>query len=118
MDASRPFPHLANKKINIALSLKQTGSEDTVHAIVQIPSILPRYIKIGDSAKYVLIEDAILMHLPAFFKGYTIGEIGLFKITRNGDLFIDEEAQDLLLEIEKSLKKIQPIFDRENLEKE
>ena len=105
VDASRPFPHLANKKINIALSLKQTGTEDIVHAIVQIPSILPRYIKIGDSAKYVLIEDAVLMHLPAFFPGYTIGEIGLFKITRNGDLFIDEEAQDLLLEIEKSLKK-------------
>ena len=105
VDASRPFPHLANKKINIALSLKPMDTDDIVHAIVQIPSILPRFIRLGDSHKYVLIEDAILMHLDQFFKGYRIGDIGLFKITRNGDLFIDEDAQDLLAEIEKSLQK-------------
>ena len=104
IDASRPFPHLANKKINIALSLNREGTEDTVHAIIQIPSILPRFISLGDSSGYVLIEDAILMHLDSFFNGYTIGDVGLFRITRNGDLFIDEEAQDLLAEIEKSLK--------------
>jgi len=105
VDASRPFPHLANKKINIALSLKKKDSDDIVHAIIQIPSILRRFIRLGESHKYVLIEDAILMHLSHFFNGYKIGDVGLFRITRNGDLFIDEEAQDLLLEIEKSLKK-------------
>ncbi len=105
VDASRPFPHLANKKINIALSLKRTGTDEIVHAIVQIPSILPRFIRLNESRKYVLIEDAVLMHLNQFFNGYTIGDIGLFRITRNGDLFIDEDAQDLLLEIEKSLKE-------------
>lgn len=105
VDASRPFPHLANKKINIAVSLKKDGSQDIVHAIIQIPSILPRFIRINDSSDYVLIEDAILMHMDQFFNGYTIGDAGLFRITRNGDLFIDEEAQDLLTEIENSLKK-------------
>lgn len=105
VDASRPFPHLASSKINIALSLRQIESDDIVHAIVQIPSILPRYIRIGDSSHYVLIEDAILMHLDKFFNGYTIGTIGLFRLTRNSDLYIDEDAQDLLAEIEKSLKQ-------------
>lgn len=105
VDASRPFPHLANKKINIAISLRKEDSQDTVHAIVQIPSILPRFIRLGDSYKYVLIEDAILMHLDKFFNGYLIDDVGLFRMTRNGDLFIDEDAQDLLTEIEKSLKK-------------
>ena len=105
VDASRPFPHLANEKINIALSLKQNGSDDIVHAIVQIPSILPRFIALSESRKYVLIEDAVLLHLDQFFNGYTIGDIGLFRLTRNGDLFIDEDAQDLLEEIEKSLKE-------------
>jgi len=104
VDASRPFPNLANKKINIALSLKKEGTDETVHAIVQIPSILRRFIRIGESRRYILIEDAILMHIGNFFNGYEIGDAELFRITRNGDLFIDEDAQDLLLEIEKSLK--------------
>ncbi|MBN2878696.1 MAG: RNA degradosome polyphosphate kinase [Clostridia bacterium] len=104
VDASRPFPNLANKKINIALSLKKIGTDETVHAIVQIPSILRRFIRIGESRRYILIEDAILMHIGNFFNGYEVGDAELFRITRNGDLFIDEDAQDLLLEIEKSLK--------------
>lgn len=104
IDASRPFPHLAGSKINMAISLRSQEVEDNVHAIIQIPSILPRYIKILDTHKYVLIEDAIGMFAHQFFSGFTIESSALFRLTRNGDLFIDEDAQDLLAEIEKSLK--------------
>ncbi|MCL1950933.1 MAG: RNA degradosome polyphosphate kinase [Turicibacter sp.] len=103
VDAYRPFPILANKSLNVAVSLH---SEDVDKiGIVQVPSVLPRYIR-TEGFHYVLLEDIISAFLSKLFVGYDVGQITHFRITRNADMTIDEEgARDLLKEIEKELTK-------------
>ncbi|UFT98221.1 RNA degradosome polyphosphate kinase [Radiobacillus kanasensis] len=108
IDAYRPFPMLLNKSINIAVVLQdKVFLEETEPktAIVQVPSLIDRYIQIG-SFQYVLVEDLICYFIHKFFKGYQVQSVTEFRITRNADMTIHEEgARDLLKEIEKELKK-------------
>lgn len=107
VDTSRPFPLLANKSLNIAVRLSKEGED--IFAVVQVPSILPRYVEIpSDTGRaFVLLEDIIISRLPHLFELYKIKAYCPFRITRDSDLDIDEEADDLLVEIEHSLKKRQ-----------
>ncbi len=106
IDQSRPFPFLANKTLNIAVEL-DGGKYESTFGIVQVPAILPRFIKLPskNSKSYILLEDIIIRQLPKLFEIYEIKSSCTFRITRDSDLEIDEDAEDLLMEIEKSIKK-------------
>ncbi|AVK86910.1 RNA degradosome polyphosphate kinase [Lysinibacillus sp. B2A1] len=112
VDAYRPFPTLLGKTLNLLVLLEQDEtdleSRERV-AIVQVPSVLDRYIKVpsaeGESV-VVLLEDVIVAHIEKLFYGYSVKSAQAFRLTRNADLTIHEEgARDLLVEIEKELKK-------------
>ncbi|MGG2084727.1 RNA degradosome polyphosphate kinase [Lysinibacillus pakistanensis] len=112
VDAYRPFPTLLGKTLNLLVLLEQDEtdleSREKV-AIVQVPSVLDRYIKVpsaeGESI-VVLLEDVIVAHIEKLFYGYSVKSAQAFRLTRNADLTIHEEgARDLLVEIEKELKK-------------
>ena len=108
VDSSRPFPLIYNKSLNIAVLIKK--DEEEMFATVQVPSVLPRIIEIpisiAKTKTYVLLEDVIKENLSQLFSGYKIIAASYYRITRNSDLSIDEEeAQDLLREIEESIKK-------------
>lgn len=106
VDQSRPFPLLANKSLNLAVRLSKDG--ETNFALVQVPSILPRFLELpsADDKKYfILIENIIIEKLPQLFELHRIKACCQFRITRNSDLDIDEEAADLLVEIQRSIKK-------------
>ncbi len=107
VDTSRPFPLLANKSLNIAVRLEKDGGD--VFAVVQVPSILPRFfeVKADNGRAFVMLEDIIIDHLSDLFELCRILAWCPFRITRDSDLDIDEEADDLLVEIEHSLKKRQ-----------
>lgn len=107
VDTSRPFPLLANKSLNIAVRLSKDGED--IFAVVQVPSILQRYFEVQtDSGRaFVMLEDIITDKLSELFELYKIKAFCPFRITRDGDLDIDEEADDLLVEIKHSLKKRQ-----------
>ena len=110
VDAYRPFPTLLSKTMNIIVILEQKSEEEINEkvAIVQVPSVLTRMIKIpskkGDT--FVYLEDVIIDHINTLFYGYNVKSVTAFRMTRNADLTIHEEgARDLLVEIEKELKK-------------
>ncbi|KYH34090.1 polyphosphate kinase [Clostridium tepidiprofundi DSM 19306] len=107
VDNSRTFPLILNKSLNIALLLAKDS--EPVLGLLQVPSVLGRYIKIpsnNDEHCFMLMEDIIKMYLQEIFLGNNIICSGCFRITRNADLRYDEEeAEDLLKSIEKSLKK-------------
>jgi polyphosphate kinase len=108
VDAYHPFPMLLNKSVNLAVVLEDTvdTENETKIAIVQVPALLDRFIKIGDTHQYILLEDIISQFIHKLFKGYHVRSITEFRITRNADMTIHEEgARDLLKEIEKELKK-------------
>ena len=107
VDTSRPFPLLMNKSLNIAVRLSKEGED--IFAVVQVPSIVSRYFEVERDGvrSFVMLEDIIIAKLPQLFELYKIKAYLPFRITRDGDLDIDEEADDLLVEIKHSLKKRQ-----------
>ena len=114
VDSSRPFPLIRNKTLNIGALVAKKGEKDTEieFATVQVPSVLPRVVRIpaakeGDTEVAVLLlEEIIERNISKLFLNYNVLCAHPFRITRNADLAIDEdEAEDLLLEIEKQIKK-------------
>ena len=117
-DSSRPFPLIRNKTLNIAALLKKKGTkeEELEFAMVQVPSVIPRIVElpcqIGKNGKkqrvVILLEEMIERNMPYLFLNYDIVTSHPFRIMRNADLTIDEEeAVDLLEEIQKQLRKRQ-----------
>lgn len=107
VDQSRPFPILPGSGINLGVELEDEKGE-TLFAFIPLPTIFPRFINIPseDGTCLFLTEDLLKMHSDLFFSGYKVVEISEFRITRDGDLSIDEDdARDLLIEIESSLKE-------------
>ena len=109
MDSSRPFPLIRNKTLNIAALLTGKKTEDeTVFATVQVPSVLPRLVQIpseGETKSFILLEQIIERNIGILFSNYKVLCAYPYRIMRNADLTIDEdEASDLLKEIENKLK--------------
>ena len=107
VDSSRPFPLIMNKTLNIGVIVENKGKEE--FATIQVPSIIDRLIKIPAAEghyEFVYLEDIITEYIDRLFVGRKVLACGQYRITRNSDLLIDEEeAEDLLLEIEKSIQQ-------------
>lgn len=111
VDSSRPFPLIRNKSLNIGALLQKKGEKDTEFATVQVPSVLNRIVFLpgeGAAKKIIFLEEIIERNMPRLFLNYTVVCAHPYRIMRNADLTIDEdEAEDLLKEIEKQIKKRQ-----------
>lgn len=109
VDKNRPFPLIFNKSLNIAVLLKVEDEKELLFAIIQVPSVLGRYLELpsyGGDKCFILMEDIIKMYLNEIFRGHSIVCRGYFRVTRNADLGFDEEdTEDLLEIIEESLKQ-------------
>ncbi len=117
VDSSRPFPLIRNKTLNIAAFLQKKGGKksEVEFATVQVPSVLPRFIKLPaelfpDTEKtyLILLEEVIEHNIDKLFLNYDVLCAHPYRVMRNADLEIDEdEAEDLLEEIENKLKQRQ-----------
>ena len=113
VDSSRPFPLVHNKSLNLAALLKKKDGdeeEDLDFALVRVPNVLPRLVEIttGEDRAVILLEEVIERNIQSLFLNYDIITAHPFRIMRNADFTIDEEdAEDLLKEIQKQLKKRQ-----------
>ncbi len=112
VDSSRPFPLIRNKSLNIGAMVQKKNNEGELEfATVQVPSVLARVVELpsdGGERKIILLEEIIERNIEKLFLNYHIVCAHPFRIMRNADLTIEEdEAADLLKEIEKQLKKRQ-----------
>ena len=114
MDSSRPFPLIRNKTLNIGalITKKDKKKGELLFATVQVPSVLPRVIAIPSGKEgvtaVILLEEIIERNIDKLFLSYDVVCAHPYRIMRNADLTIDEdEAEDLLVEIQKQLKKRQ-----------
>lgn len=109
VDSSRPFPLIRNKTLNIGALIHDRKKNVVDIATVQVPSVLPRVVEIPSSEgarEIILLEEIIEKNLSKLFLNYEIVCAHPYRIMRNADLTIDEdEAADLLKEIEKQIKK-------------
>ena len=111
IDPAHPFPHLTNKALYILASIDdpQTRIIESMMAIIPVPRILPRIIKIGvarrgNSEVYVFLSDIIQYYIKRLFPGYRVRSAAPFRITRNSDLYFDEEeVENLLRKMEEEL---------------
>ncbi|MBR1873820.1 MAG: RNA degradosome polyphosphate kinase, partial [Eubacterium sp.] len=113
VDSSRPFPLIRNKYLNICALLQDKKDKNTVDfATVQVPSGLPRVVTIptdeDNCTTVILLEQIIEKNIHRLFTGYKVLCATPYRVMRNADLPFDEdEAADLLVEIEKQLKRRQ-----------
>ena len=111
VDASRPFPLIRNKTLNIAALLaNKQNKKETVFATVQVPGVLPRLVQIpsvNNAKNFILLEQIIERNIGKLFSNYKVLCAYPYRIMRNADLTIDEEeASDLLKEIQNKNQKI------------
>lgn len=122
VNSSHPFPFLASKSLNLAMLLEKNEKKDGMDdddidvktAIVPVPSVLPRIIAMPvnhdfpERKDFILLEDVIRYFASWLFVGFDLLEARAFRITRDADLYIDEEdAKDLVVEVERQLRKRQ-----------
>ncbi len=111
VDNSRPFPLLANKSLNLAVYLKPKEKEkkgdDKCFAIVQVPGILPRFLELPceEGRAFTLLEDIIMHKLDELLELHDIKAACPFRVTRDSDMSIDEESEDFMSEMKKSIKR-------------
>ena len=116
VDSSRPFPLIKNKSLNICALLVKKGKDPSKEkhlefATVQVPSVLSRLVKLEDKdgqQRVIRLEEVIERNMHRLFLNYDVLGSAPFQIMRNADLTIEEEeAEDLLKEIEKQIRKRQ-----------
>src|SRR5438093_1647871 len=112
VDASHPFPELLNKSHNLLVRAKAQRRGAPLLAIVQVPRVVPRLILMprgkGDDEPWEYIDLASLLkpHMPELFPDLLLDGVHAFRVTRNSDLYIDEEeAENLLRTIEQELRR-------------
>ena len=112
VDASHPFPQLLNKSHNLLVRAKTQRGGELLHAIVQVPRVLPRLILMprgrgeDEPWDYVYLAALIKHHIADLFPGLILDGVHAFRVTRNSDLYIDdEEAENLLRSIEHELRR-------------
>lgn len=112
VDAGRPFPLIPNQNLNLFVTFKKRADvsgfiESSSFAIVEVPSNLPRLIKLpGKEKRFLLIENVIAEFLDRLFYNHTIESTACFRVMRNADYELDEEEiSDLMIEMEDILWK-------------
>jgi len=114
IDQSHPFPQIGNKTLNVVVSLDHLDTPEPERAMVvlPVPRILPRIVQIepdtdGPEERYIFLSEIIKLCAGALFPGYHVNNAHAFRITRNSDLYIDdEEAENLLKKIEEELRNL------------
>ena len=117
VDPGRPFPHISNLSLNLAVIMYDEAGNERF-ARVKVPNVLPRLVPLHDvlrvyasgaepnTYQFVWLEDVITANLDSLFPGMTVTAASAFRITRNSDMEIaDEEASDLLETVEESVRQ-------------
>lgn len=93
----RSFPFIPNLGLSVLFDLLRKSDGETVRELVMISSSLPRFFRIpGHPARYMALESAVRRFSHKLFPGYEVRESGIFRIVRDSDIEIEEEAEDLV----------------------
>jgi polyphosphate kinase len=97
LDPAHPFPFIPNRGLGIIFDLQRKANGETVRELVMIPAALPRFVPVpGQASAFVPIEYLIEIFGDLLFPGFTIRSLGVFRIIRDSDIELEEEAEDLV----------------------
>ena len=107
IDPAHPFPFVGNLGLVLSIQLKHKNNNKKRNALLPLPTILPRFIKIEcikDSLKMIPLEEMLMLFSNKIFDGYDFLGGGLFRVIRDSDVEFQEEAEDLVLAFQKQLR--------------
>jgi polyphosphate kinase len=105
VDPAHPFPYISNLSLNLAVVVRDHASGEERFARVKVPPLLPRFVTIPDSARFVPLEQVIAAHLDALFPGMDVLEHHPFRVTRDADIELSDESEDVLAAMEIVLRQ-------------
>ena len=106
IDPSHPFPFIPNKGLSVIFDLVRLSDHEQVHEVVMLPPTMPRFVRMpGDAARYVAIESVMRHFAPLLFPGYRIDGAATFRVLRDSDIEIEEEAEDLVRYFANAIKR-------------
>jgi polyphosphate kinase len=106
IDPSHPFPFIPNGGFSLVFDLRRGKAAEPVVELLMIPPTLPRFIRLpGDRLKFIAIETAIAAHFDQIFPGFEKVGAGAFRLIRDGDIEVQEEAEDLVRYFRSAIKR-------------
>ena len=106
LDPAHPFPFIPNKGFSLIFDLKRISDGEPIRELLMIPPTLPRFVRLpGEAARYVSIENIIRRFTAILFPGYELLGDGAFRIIRDSDIEIEEEAEDLVRYYNTAIKR-------------
>lgn len=106
LDPAHPFPFIPNKGISLIINLRRASDGHSVRELIMLPPTMPRLIRIpGDEAIYISLEMVITGFVAKLFPGYKMLNAGLFRIIRDSDIEVEEEAEDLVRYFRSAIKR-------------
>ncbi len=106
IDPAHPFPFIPNKGFALIFDLGSEAEAETIRELVVVPPTLPRFIRLpGEKARYVAIETLIRRQITTLFPGYEVLGEGAFRLIRDSDIEVEEEAEDLVRYFRTAIKR-------------
>ena len=106
LDPAHPFPFIPNQGRGMLFDLKRVSDDEPIRELVMIPATLPRFVRIpGKMARFVTVETVLRRFTALLFPGYEVLGIGAFRIIRDSDIEIEEEAEDLVRYYRSAIKR-------------
>ncbi|NNF91555.1 MAG: RNA degradosome polyphosphate kinase, partial [Boseongicola sp.] len=108
IDPAHPFPFIANEGYSLALELERKSDKRSLRALLPIPAQVQRFVQLdgtSDTLRFIRLEDVLLLHLNRLFPGYRMTGHCAFRVLRDSDLEVEDEAEDLVREFEVALKR-------------